>query len=232
MRVHRFYLSDWQPATVLVVTDTDLVHQWLHVFRMQLDQEVILCNGKNQEVTGRLVEIGKRAVTVQLGQSRACQTELGFTLKLAFALLKRENNELVLQKATELGVSEFIPLMSERTVKMDMKRPRLEAILKEAMEQSGRGIIPSLREPIEFAQFITQQEGMLVAFDGGGEASSILPSLAKTEGVTVCIGPEGGWSDAEKRLLSAAGAKMISLGSRTLRAETAAIAALALLGLE
>lgn len=227
MRVHRFYLPEWSEQSTISITDEGLTHQWLRVFRFEVGSRVILCNGRNEEVAATIIEIQKKSVIVRTEKKVECQTELSRPLVLACALLKKENFDLVVQKATELGVTEIQPLITDRTIKDELKRSRLEMIAKEAMEQSGRGMVPVIHDPKTIKHFLStaSPRGTIILDAGGKTISEVLAKLV--DPITVCIGPEGGWSEEERTLFQGSGFPTVSLGARVLRAETAVIATLA-----
>jgi 16S rRNA (uracil1498-N3)-methyltransferase len=171
-------------------------------------------------------------------ERRPARGEPRVRLSLYQALLKANRIEFVLQKATELGAAEFIPLITERTVVSDVgairkKRRRWERIIREAAEQSGRGRLPDLRDPISFAGACAhaQQRGGLFAMPweearlSGGVDFKTLFRGADVSTVHLFIGPEGGFTQAEATLAREHGIPWVTLGSRVLRAETAALAA-------
>ncbi len=228
MRTHRFFFQGWSEQAEYDVTDEALLHQWLRVFRMEIGDAVILCNGLNEEARAVIKSIQKKSVTLQIGKKESCRTELPRPVILAAALLKRENFEWVAQKATELGVTEIQPLVTERTVKEDMKRTRVELIVKEAMEQSGRGVVPVVHEPKPLTVLLnTISPSSCVVFDAEGSSPFTVLSKIKPNPLVVLVGPEGGWSEEERSLFKKLSIPFVGLGGRTLRAETAAVAALA-----
>lgn len=176
-----------------------------------------------------IVQIGNHAVELKL------ITELQPSLPkrvlyLCFASLKKDKNEWILQKGTELGVSHFVPLISERTEKLGWDEKRAQKIVIEAAEQCGRTDIPRLREPLKVQTLIHELQSktqMYVAEQGTNVVSK--NDLPDNKPIAVLVGPEGGWSDAEKSLFDELNIEHLSLGQFTLRAETAAITAAALL---
>ena len=147
---------------------------------------------------------------------------------LAFAPVKRQGTDWLVEKATELGAARLIPVMTRRTVAERVRLERLEAIAIESAEQCGRTVLPEIGEPQPLTRFLDQRETsrtLYFADEGGGEpaADAFEPGPA-----LILIGPEGGFTDEERALIRAApNAVPISLGPRILRAETAALAALA-----
>jgi 16S rRNA (uracil1498-N3)-methyltransferase len=150
---------------------------------------------------------------------------------LCLALLKKDNFELAVQKAVELGISHIVPLLCERSEKKNMRADRLERIIIEAVEQSGRGDVPTLSEIITLADALESdalpKEKIVLHPDGEyvGDALSKIHSQA----LAVFIGPEGGFSDAEIKEFALHSIPTVSLGPQILRAETAAVAIASLL---
>jgi 16S rRNA (uracil1498-N3)-methyltransferase len=145
------------------------------------------------------------------------------------AIIQLEKFELVLQKATELGVRSIIPLVTDRVElrpeRYSGKADRWHRIVFEAVKQSGRSVIPTVESPAKFDDVVTR-EGMTILFDAEAPPATQQPSNP----ATAFIGPEGGWSEREIALAREHGALFQRLGPRRLRAETAAIVATAILG--
>jgi 16S rRNA (uracil1498-N3)-methyltransferase len=150
-------------------------------------------------------------------------------MHLAMAVIQLEKFELVLQKATELGVRSIIPLVTERVElrpeRYSGKSERWERILFEAVKQCGRARVPSIEAPARFGD-VLQRGGAKILFDADAEPATV----EQLDEVTIFIGPEGGWSDDELALARERGVLFQRLGPRRLRAETAAIAALSVTG--
>jgi 16S rRNA (uracil1498-N3)-methyltransferase len=147
---------------------------------------------------------------------------------LAFAPVKRAQTDWMVEKATELGAARLIPVITQRTIAERVKLERLEAISIEAAEQCGRTRLPAIGNPVDLKRLLAERNDgrrLYFADEFGGEA----PASAFQAGpALILIGPEGGFTDAERALVRAApNAVPISLGPRILRAETAALAALA-----
>jgi len=154
---------------------------------------------------------------------------------LALALAKGEKVELVVQKATELGVSRIVPWEAERSVmrlageRAEERAKRWRRIAEEAARQCGRADVPEVRTPASLAQLVAELPAGFLPLVFHGEGSAPIAQLPAAAGVVAVVGPEGGLSPAELGTLERAGAVRASLGPRTLRAETAAIVAVALL---
>lgn len=166
--------------------------------------------------------------------------ELSNDVILIASLIKGEKMDLVLQKATELGVSEIVLLQSERSVvkikkdDKDVKFARFNKILKEAAEQSRRSKIPALYRLIDIANLRTiEADVRLIAYEGmEGNTESfnkVLQNIKSKDKIAIIIGPEGGFSEKEIDIATRLGYKKISLGRRILRAETASFYALSVI---
>lgn len=226
---------DFQQKSLRIV-DRDFWHQVKNVLRLEIGEEVVLVDGRGKEAIAKIVEYNKDFVGVEILEVKTSQNEPTRQVVLYCSILKHENFELVAQKATEVGVAEIVPIICERTVKTGLKYERLRKIIKEAAEQSGRGVVPKLREAISFkeAAIGAKDDSVNFLFDAVGAKllMSDINSLAqqKKARVGVFIGPEGGWGEKEIILAKEAGFKITSLGKLTLRAETAAIVAVYLAG--
>lgn len=226
MRLHRFYIP---PNTIKLehdfwLHDLPLLHQWNKVLRYQVGQQVVLFDGVESERLYKIVVITANEAHLSLVTDFERQLPAK-DVYLLWTLLKNDKNNWVLQKATELGVSHFVPLLSERSEKTGFDVERAEKIVIEAAEQCGRSDIPNVREPMLVKTALDNLGSKIPLFicEQGNESSS---SEHKSFGVL--IGPEGGWSDQEKALFVERDLKHIGLGDFTLRAETAAITAAAL----
>jgi 16S rRNA (uracil1498-N3)-methyltransferase len=221
MRLHRFIGKFDFGAKTLAVYDEDFINQWRNVLRLKTGDVLILCDGAGREAEATIVDMKKNVINLAITDINTPEREPGKSATLYCALLKRENFELVVQKATEIGISRVVPLLTERTVKTGFNRDRLEKIIREACEQSGRTSLPELSEPIKFNDAIKNVTASeTVIFDLSGAE---LKSFATFNLLNFFIGPEGGFSEGEVELAKEAGCTIASLGGLTLRGETAAI---------
>lgn len=206
------------------IADQGLTHQVREVLRLLPGEEIILSDGKNLEARAEIVSFDKEAVEVRILEVLTGSAEPGTKVILYLAILKKENFELVAQKAVEVGVSKIVPIITGRTVKFGIRRDRLEKIIKEAAEQSGRTLLPELGEETDFKDAVAEAgENKLNVFFNIGEKQLNLPKGIRGKTIGIFIGPEGGWDELEMK--SAKSAKFVpaGLGKLTLRAETAAI---------
>ena len=226
MRKDRFYIppDERELRHELWINDKDLLHQWYKVLRLREGGEVVLFDGLQHERLYRVVQAGadayKLAHVTDLQPKRPARH-----LHVLWGLLsKRDKNELIIQKCTELGASVFTPIITDHTEgrKFDDKRVRKIAI--EAAEQCGRIDIPVIHEPSTLEHAVGSHPEAQRYF---AHISSELQALELGEGtpMAVFIGPEGGWSEAEVNTFLGSGAEPLDLGGLVLRAETAAITA-------
>ena len=210
----------------LVDLDRDQAHYLGTVMRLGVGASVVLFNGRDGEWSGVLAEIRRDRAVVAVGtQSRVQVAEPD--LWLLFAPLKRDSTDLVVQKATELGVSVIRPVYSARTNTARVNLDRLAAIAREAAEQSERLSVPEVFAPAPLLDVLAAWPAdrvLAAAIERSG------PAAVPQQAGALLVGPEGGFSPGELDVLRAARfVSPICLGPRVLRAETAVIAGLALL---
>ncbi len=212
-----------------VIVDGNQAHYLVKVMRAAVGSSVVLCDDVTGEWACIVVEIGKRMLAL-MPQSLLRPREAVPDFWLCPALLKKDRFDLVLEKASELGVAEIRPLVTRRCVATNLNAARSRAILTEAAEQCARTALPVLAEPVPLANLLTEwpEDRVLFFADelGGASATEAFAGSAKAALLT---GPEGGFDDAERSAIRAhPSARAITLGPRVLRGETAAIAATAL----
>lgn len=225
MRLHRF-IGDFDLSQEhLIVVDVELAGQLSRVLRLKKGDAIILCDGKGKEATAEISSLREKSVAFKITDSRQVTIEPSRDVTLYCSILKRENFELVAQKATELGVRTIVPLLCARTVKHEINPKRLVKIMTEASEQSGRGIVPLLGQPLSFTDALVDVKGYDTTFffDTNGTRDITVPISAAR--VAAFVGPEGGWDESEVVRAREVRFSIISLSSLTLRAETAAIVA-------
>ncbi len=224
MKTHRFIGDFDLKSGELIITDEEVVHQMWDVLKLRSGEEVILCDGQGMEAPATINERADRGIKVTVGTLTKNTAEPAHLVALYCAVLKKENFELVCQKATEAGVTDIIPVISERTVKQGLRRDRLEKIIREAAEQSGRGVLPNLAEPMELSAALTdaQRFSEKCFFDPSGKGV-VIHGLQSD--IALFVGPEGGWSPLEVDMARDAGLAIVSFGPRILRGETAAVIA-------
>lgn len=225
--MHRFFITpeDSLSDEEFVVRSADLVHQWSRVLRFEVGEELVLLDNSGREYVATIAEIDKKSISGVVREVRDSLGEPSYNLTLAQALLKNADKvEWVLQKGTELGVSNFVLMSTDRTErKHALKRERSERIVQEAAEQSHRGKIPILLEDDQFKNLVATHPFLIVPHT---EDAETFTQFKKTIGIIpkdilVCIGPEGGFTPEEIAFARENGAHLVSLGNRILRSETA-----------
>jgi 16S rRNA (uracil1498-N3)-methyltransferase len=214
------------------------------VLRLGRGDEAFIFDGEGREYACMVVQIGREAATLSVSEEvEPARPESPLRLTLAVALLKGEKFDLVTQKATELGVWRIVPVVTKLSDvrlrdEQDATRraARWQRIALEAAKQSGRARVPLIDSPFTFQALIesasTVDEGFALVFserDGRGLVETITQHAKGRQRVVALVGSEGGWTDEEIAQARDAGWSVVTLGGRTLRAETAAITATALL---
>jgi len=228
----RLYVTDDLARGATASLDAKQSHYVKSVMRLGAGDEILVFNGRDGEWRARIEALGKKAGALSLvAQTR--EQRIGPDLWLAFAPVKRGKPELVARAATELGVSALQPVTTRRTVVGRVNTERLRANAIEAAEQSSRLTVPAVLEPIALEALMDQwppdRRLMLCDETGSGQpVASALPQGARATPWAVLIGPEGGFDPSELDVLGKHPiVTRVGLGPRILRAETAAIAALA-----
>lgn len=224
MRLHRFFVAEDIAKPIIAIRDAALCHQLMKVLRMKKGDHIILCDGRNHEVVAEIEDLKPAIVRCALLEEREVTAEPKHLVTLYCSVLKRENFEWVVEKATEVGVLAIVPIIAERTVKMGLKMERLFVIAKEAAEQSGRGVIPEVHEPIALEKALESLHPKQKNYFFHISPNAQRPTLNATPS-GVWIGPEGGWTEKEVQSVQDKNFVITSLGSLTLRAETAAVVA-------
>lgn len=224
MRLHRFYVGDTiELRKDFWVHDAALIHQWLRVLRYRAGQEIVLFDGRETERLYKIVVLDDQEAHLQLVTDFPMQKPVK-EITLVWSLLKKDKNDWVLQKATELGIRHFVPLIAERSEKTGFNMERAQKIIIEAAEQCGRSDIPTVREPMHLTAVLKMLgDTPVYVCEQGSQQTQIATNTA-----ALCMGPEGGWTSAELELFAAHHAGALALGAFTLRAETAAVVAAAL----
>lgn len=223
MRLHRFFSTT--PIVTAVTnhsSDAALIHQLKHVFRLHEGDKAVFFDGTGHDYESEIVSLDKSEMVFRVLETKVVKPFCETKVSLVMSLIKKDNLEWVIQKATELGVSEFIPVLSERSEKKGFNKERATKIMIEALEQSGRSDVPVIHEPESLEDFLEKEKRNMVLFHVTGDGLK-RAEIQKTSEVLLCIGPEGGWSDKEVEMFVKKGAKVVRLDTPVLRAETAAI---------
>ena len=235
--MHRFYHSNPLGLNQIITLDEFASHHALRVMRVKVDDFLILFNGDGFEYRGRVSDINKKTINVEILSKEKNNSESPININLFQSISSNEKMDMVIQKATELGVSSIQPIFTSRsTIKLSLDRTKKRLIHWKqvsisACEQSGRSKIPTIRSPIGFDQIsegIKTNSLNLLLHPDNLEESSNLPNEYSGD-INVFIGPEGGFSQDEVLLLKKQNCINIQLGPRILRTETAPLAIIAIL---
>jgi len=206
--------------------DSAQAHYLGNVLRLGSGAELLAFDGMSGEWLARIAVTGKKRMTLSV-ERRTREAESIPDVWLAFAPVKRAQTDWLIEKATELGAARLVPVMTQRTIAERVRLDRLESIAIEAAEQCGRTRVPQIAAPLPLRRFVDEidpSRHFYFADEAGGDPLA----TALREGPAVILtGPEGGFTDEERAFIRGSGATPISLGPRILRAETAALAALA-----
>ena len=233
MSRRRFHAPPNAFTNQTVTLTADEARHLRDVLRLKPGDEVYVFDGLGHEFRSTVSKLSRDEVELRIdAEVDPAKPESQLQLNLGVALLKGEKFDLVVQKATELGVTKITPLITRyadihlRDASDATKRvTRWQRIALEAAKQSGRAFVPEISLPVAFENL--EIEGAAVMFsERGGEG---LESLPATTSITALIGSEGGWADEEIETARARGFHVVTLGGRILRAETAAIAATVLM---
>jgi 16S rRNA (uracil1498-N3)-methyltransferase len=224
----RLFVRSALSQGALVELDSKQANYLGNVLRMSAGGELLLFDGASGEWLARIANATKKHMTLAVERmTRGAETIPD--VWLAFAPVKRAQTDWLVEKATELGVARMLPVMTERTVAERVRLDRLEAISIEAAEQCGRTRLPEIAEPQPLARFLANRDSARTLYFADEARDGTAPADAFRPGPALIVtGPEGGFTDSERQAIrSADNAVAISLGPRILRAETAALAALA-----
>jgi len=250
--VRRLFVPAERLAGATASLEGDAHRHLARVLRARPGERVTLFDGRGTEVDAQVVTVGRDVTVVTLGERRTAPVTPGAEIVLLQSLARGERMDFIVQKTTELGVARIVPVVAARSVSRPVSRPvarpgaesgalragrraRWEAIAREAARQCGRADVPRVDDAVPLAAALA---------DAGGAPDGEHPRLALWESsrghplraalaaaprrVTLLVGPEGGFAEAEIAQASAAGFAIVGLGPRILRVETAAVVAVAL----
>ncbi len=227
----RFFVAPFGGDTAILTGQE--AHHIARVLRMRMGEELTLCDGAGTDYSCRILSVSDGEVRAEVLYRRPTASEPTTAVTLYQGLPKSEKMELIVQKCVEIGVTRVVPVsMARSIVKLNAaegakKVARWQKIAASAAEQSGRGIVPEVAEPLSFKQLLqaVEYENTVTFYEGGGAPLSELVR-ADTRQISLVIGPEGGFEEKEIEHLKAVGAHVATLGPRILRCETAPLVAL------
>jgi 16S rRNA (uracil1498-N3)-methyltransferase len=223
MTVPRLHLAEPLAAGREIDVAADRAHYLRTVLRLRTGEPVHLFNADDGEWRARLSNLGRHEATLVVeAQLRAATPEPGPSL--AFAPIRRHRLDWLVEKAVELGAARLVPVITRRTVAKPESSARLAAIATEAAEQCGRLTLPAIEPPQPLSAWLEARDAgvPLIFADERGGGLPLVDALPDRGDVELLVGPEGGFAPEERQILTEAAALAVTLGPRTLRAETAA----------
>jgi len=237
MRLTRAYVELPLEAGDRVVLPDHVAAHLLRVLRLAPGDPCTLFNGDGRDYEALIVNANKREMLAEVVLAKEVNNESPLRITLLQGIARGEKMDLVVQKATELGVAAILPVTSERSeVRLDDQRAQKRhahwrSVMISACEQSGRARTPHLAAPQSLQTAVTQlrTDPIKLTLDPNGEHSVADLVFGASSAIVVAIGPEGGWSARDRAILHAVGFVGLRLGPRILRTETAGLAAIAAL---
>lgn len=240
--MYRFYVEpDRITDSEIVIFGTDVNHI-KNVLRMRQGEQLVVCDGMGKDYVCEIESLERDEIRVKALSHSLSETELPVKIVLFQGIPKKDKMEFIIQKTVELGIAEIVPVAMKRCVakledkkKEAKKLERWQEIAKAAAKQSGRGIIPVVKPSMTYAQALEYAKELDVLIlpyeeaDGMKAAKEAFVRAAYKTSAGIFIGPEGGFDLTEIEQAKEKNAKMISLGKRILRTETAGLAALSML---
>lgn len=231
MRTIRGFFADISPQSKNLTISGEYYNYFKNVLRLKKADTIELFNNKDSlQYTTKIIAINNKDIAFEVISSKVIDNENNYTINLYQSLIKNENFELVIQKATELGVNNIYPIITEFTNhKFDKKGfnkkiERWEKIAISAAEQCGRVFIPRIYSPIELTNIKYSLEDLnLTLCPYSSTANDFTNKVQSHSIINIFIGPEGGFSDSEMSLFKQEDFEMVNLGKRILKAETAPI---------
>ncbi len=232
MKLPFFYISQYDGAQKEIMLDEDTSKHVVQVLRMKVGEQLNLTDGKGNLLTCEITYDNKRRCTVAI-KEKTYKEQNTKSISIGISLLKNTNRfEWFLEKATEIGVSEIIPLLCERTEKEKFRYDRLHGICISAMLQSQQTWLPLLHQPVEFTKVIQDSvaaQKYIAYCESEDSKRPLLSQSATLNSALICIGPEGDFTPIEIRLALQNKFIPVSLGETRLRTETAGVVAAVIL---
>ena len=234
----RFYVAQSIANGDSIEVDVALAHRLAKVLRLRAGAEIVLFDGSGAEARVRIETIQERGGTARVVERFDGMAEPRVRVHLYQSITKGERFEWLVEKATEIGVARFVPLLAARSVVKTAadasKVERWRRIAIEAAEQCGRSAVPRVDGPVAFDDALASAEGvLLLPYEAAGHTATAIQGALADQidavfalgAVSIFIGPEGGFEEAEVERARAAGATVVTMGERVLRSETAGLVA-------
>lgn len=235
MRIPRFYTTESLVVNTVIDSPSEIHRHAIQVLRLNVGEPLTLFNGQGGEYLCQIQSAEKRHSSILIQSFDPISRESSTPITLVQSLIKPEKMDICIQKSVELGVAVIQPIITDRTVvrikanQLDKRMQRWKNIIIAACEQSGRNHIPIIHPPITLATWLNNTspaQRLMMLPEAEHNLSQVLD---KKQSVELLVGPEGGFTDNEITLCQNNNIKAINFGSRILRAETAALAGIALL---
>ena len=239
--VHRFFTPSLDPGDEAVALPRDEAEHLTRVLRLGVGDMVSVFDGRGHEFAAKVVRAERRDARVQIVSRLEPAAEPAVTLTLAQAVLKGEKMDDIVRDAVMLGVAAVQPLVTARAettaaaLARGARPDRWRRVALASVKQSGRAVLPEIRRPLTLASFLTEPQAalMLMLVEPGAtvvaEPISALRGQSVPQDAAILVGPEGGWETQECEEARTHGARLVTLGRRTLRADAAPVAAISVL---
>lgn len=227
MKTHRFYIEDQKllENDEITISDKGFNHQIKHVLRLQENNPIIFLDGLGKEYHCHTKVLLKKESIFSKIKVKSYPQDVHSRILLAPSVIKKDKLEYVIQKCTEIGVSQFSPIISERTEKLNVNKDRLKKIIVEAVEQSEKTYLPTINGPQKLEECLINNPNAEKYYLEIDAPIIDLESIKDSKkDIIIFIGPEGGWGDIDKNIFDKHSVKPVSIGKTVLRAETASIA--------
>jgi len=230
MRLHRFYFSEKiGDKKNIKISSPEQVNQIRRVFRMKTGDMIVLFDGSGFDYKCQILDFEKDKILLSVASSEKSRYMPERDIYLCASVVKKDTFEWIVEKATELGVTNIVPIIAERSEKKNLNFERLNIIAIEASEQCGRGNVPKIHEMISLFDsikyFKEKNNVRLVAYHTEASEKK-LDFMNEKKSIAIFIGPEGGWNSDEIQLFHSANFEVKNLGQQIFRAETAVICAI------
>ncbi len=220
---HRFIVSADLSRKTADITNERIVHKIRNVLRLSAGDGITLCDGAGNEAEATITAVTDESIEIMIGEPQPVSREPELHVAIWCAVLKKDRFEWMAEKVTEIGAQRIVPVVTGRTVKQNIDHRRLRQKTVEAAEQSGRGVVPAVAEPLEYEEAVTtDRTGSDIVLDHSGEQH--IGDVPVNGHCNIWIGPEGGWTEHELETFRDRTAVIAHAGTMNLRAETAAIA--------
>lgn len=223
-KIHWFLIKDLKDTSEIILKDTQVLHQFNRVLKFKNGEIIVLFDGNGTWFKCEISDLQKKECVLHVKEKGVKHQDKNKKINLFFGIPKKNKFELILEKGVEVGVTSFNPIITDRTEKLSIKENRAEKILIEASEQSENPNLPLLKKNSIFSKVVLKMntENTFV-FHTDGKPLNICSKNIPNE-INILIGPEGGWSEEELKILKDKGFNIYKVGESVLKTETACIA--------